>query len=104
MSGMEGTRAPIIVAHGEGRVREISDATSVAIRYTENDGRIARRYPANPNGSIDGVAGCTSTDGRSLILMPHPERIALGIQHTWTRRMERSPWQSIFDNARKWVR
>ena len=104
MTGMEGTRAPIIVAHGEGRVREISNATSVALRYTENDGKVASRYPANPNGSIEGVAGCTSIDGRSLILMPHPERIALGVQHTWTRRMERSPWQSIFDNARKWVR
>jgi phosphoribosylformylglycinamidine synthase len=35
--------------------------------------------------------------------MPHPERVALGIAQTWTRALPHSPWQRMFDNARKWV-
>jgi phosphoribosylformylglycinamidine synthase len=35
--------------------------------------------------------------------MPHPERIFLGLQHTWTRTLNQSPWQRLFDNARRWV-
>jgi phosphoribosylformylglycinamidine synthase len=36
-------------------------------------------------------------------VMPHPERIFLGVQHTWTRGLNDSPWMKMFDNARKWV-
>jgi phosphoribosylformylglycinamidine synthase len=99
---MAGTRAPIAVAHGEGRVE---DATSsrVAIRYIDTYGNPTQTYPLNPNGSLDAIAGFTSDDGRALILMPHPERYALGLQHTWTRTLVDSPWQRMFDNARKWI-
>jgi phosphoribosylformylglycinamidine synthase len=49
----------------------------------------------------------SSADGRALIVMPHPERVFLGVQHTWVRDKMRepkdSPWQRMFDNARKWV-
>ncbi len=101
--GMAGTKAPIIVAHGEGSVREIDDSAVVGMRYIDNGGNVTEYYPLNPNGSVRGVAGVASADGRALILMPHPERIALGVQHTWTRSLKHSPWQRIFDNARKWV-
>jgi phosphoribosylformylglycinamidine synthase len=103
LEGMEGTRAPIAVAHGEGQVSEISGKASIGLRYIDNAGKVTQHYPLNPNGSVQGVAGVSSDDGRALILMPHPERIALGVQHTWTRTLEHSPWQRIFDNARKWV-
>jgi phosphoribosylformylglycinamidine synthase len=100
---MAGTRAPIAVAHGEGYVSSIASEAKVGLRYIDTYAKVTQRYPLNPNGSVDGVAGLTSTDGRALILMPHPERIALGIQNTWTRGLQHSPWQRIFDNARKWV-
>ncbi|QMV17542.1 phosphoribosylformylglycinamidine synthase [Granulicella sp. 5B5] len=103
LDGMKGARVPIIVAHGEGYVDAISENAQVGIRYIDNSGVVTERYPLNPNGSVAGVAGVTSADGRALILMPHPERIALGVQHTWTRKVKHSPWQRIFDNARKWI-
>jgi phosphoribosylformylglycinamidine synthase len=103
LAGMAGTRAPIAVAHGEGHVSKISSEAAVGLRYIDTYGKVTQHYPLNPNGSAQGIAGLTSTDGRALILMPHPERIALGIQHTWTKSLQHSPWQRIFDNARNWV-
>jgi phosphoribosylformylglycinamidine synthase len=103
LQGMAGTRAPIAVAHGEGYVSTLASDAAVGLRYIDTYGKVTQHYPLNPNGSVHGVAGVTSTDGRALILMPHPERIALGVQHTWTRTLQHSPWQRMFDNARKWV-
>ena len=101
--GMAGARVPIIVAHGEGHASIAPPESLVALRYTDTYGRVTEQYPLNPSGSPGGVAGVTSADGRALILMPHPERIALALQNTWTRRLPESPWQRIFDNARRWV-
>jgi len=100
-ASMAGSRVPIVVAHGEGHV----DAAhgNIALRYVDTHGRVTEQYPLNPSGSVGGVAGLSSADGRALILMPHPERVALGINHTWTRALQHSPWQRMFDNARKWV-
>jgi phosphoribosylformylglycinamidine synthase len=103
LQGMAGARVPIAVAHGEGFVPEIAGDAVVGLRYIDNGGAVTQHYPLNPNGSVQGVAGVTSEDGRALILMPHPERISLGVQHTWTRALKQSPWQRMFDNARKWV-
>ena len=103
LRGMAGTKAPIAVAHGEGYVAEVRKDAVVGLRYVDTRGAMTQQYPLNPNGSVDGIAGLSSNDGRALILMPHPERIALGVQHTWTRALTHSPWQRIFDNARRWV-
>jgi phosphoribosylformylglycinamidine synthase len=100
-AGMEGSRVPIVVAHGEGHVAAAGD--NIALRYIDTYGQVTQHYPLNPNGSANGVAGLSSADGRALILMPHPERVAQGINHTWTRALMHSPWQRMFDNARKWV-
>jgi phosphoribosylformylglycinamidine synthase len=100
-AGMAGARVPIVVAHGEGHVEAAKE--NIALRYIDTYGRVTEHYPLNPSGSTGGVAGLSSADGRALILMPHPERVALGINHTWTRALQHSPWQRMFDNARKWV-
>jgi phosphoribosylformylglycinamidine synthase len=105
--GMTGARIPIVVAHGEGHVSGIAKDAAVALRYIDTYGKITEQYPLNPSGSVQGIAGLSSADGRALILMPHPERMFLGVQHTWVRdkmrAMKDSPWQRMFDNARKWV-
>jgi phosphoribosylformylglycinamidine synthase len=101
--GMNGARIPIVVAHGEGHVADIKADALVGLRYIDTYGNVTEHYPLNPSGSAQGVAGLTSTDGRAFIMMPHPERIFLGVQHTWTRELKDSPWQRMFDNARKWV-
>ena len=66
---------------------------------------LASRYPANPNGSPSGIAGLTSRDGRSTLLMPHPERVHRSVQMSWHPADwgEDSPWQRMFVNARSWV-
>jgi phosphoribosylformylglycinamidine synthase len=106
-AGMVGARVPIVTAHGEGHVSSIAADSRVALRYIDTYGKVTEHYPLNPSGSVQGVAGLSSADGRALIVMPHPERVFLGVQHTWVRDKMRepqnSPWQRMFDNARKWV-
>lgn len=107
--GMAGSRIPIAVSHGEGRARfdapEDAGKAHVAVRYVEADGRVAERYPANPNGSPLGIAGLASADGRSTLLMPHPERVHRSVQMSWHPADwgENSPWQRMFENARAWA-
>ncbi|HAC26730.1 MAG TPA: hypothetical protein DCF82_02725, partial [Marinobacter hydrocarbonoclasticus] len=80
LDGMTGSRMPIAVAHGEGRVefasgtsaKALSDNELVALRYVDNRGRETTRYPYNPNGSESGITGITTRDGRVTIMMPHP--------------------------------
>jgi phosphoribosylformylglycinamidine synthase len=99
----------VAVAHGEGRAQFDSgidhSAVDVALRYVTGDGRVAEAYPANPNGSPDGIAGVSSRDGRATILMPHPERTLRSANFSWAPRdwPETSPWQRMFRNARVWL-
>jgi len=110
-AGMAGSRLPIAVAHGEGRAEfasaadEAAAAGLVALRFVDNHGRIATRYPANPNGSPQGIAGLASADGRVTILMPHPERVFRTVQNSWhpAAAGEDSGWMRMFRNARAWV-
>jgi phosphoribosylformylglycinamidine synthase len=46
----------------------------VVFRYCTTDGQVTSE--ANPNGSLDGIAGITNAAGNVLGLMPHPERSA----------------------------
>jgi phosphoribosylformylglycinamidine synthase len=111
LDGMAGSRLPVAVAHGEGRA-EFRDAghlaaaaAAVSLRYIENDGAVAERYPANPNGSPQGITGLTSADGRVTIMMPHPERVFRAVQNSWYPDAwgEDAPWMRLFRNARRWV-
>jgi phosphoribosylformylglycinamidine synthase len=112
LAGMAGSRIPIVTAHGEGRAEFQSEAALArcesgltAARFIDNYGAIASRYPANPNGSTNGIAGLASADGRVTIIMPHPERVFRTTQLSWHPREwgECSPWQRLFDNARTWI-
>jgi phosphoribosylformylglycinamidine synthase len=96
---------PIVTAHGEGYAA--SGDAMAAIRFIDTYGHVTQTYPLNPNGSVGGVAGLSSVDGRALIVMPHPERVTQGVNLRWvglgTHTLAASPWQRMFDNARKWV-
>jgi len=107
--GMAGSRMPIATAHGEGFAefkdgRQLAQAR-VALRYVDNRGRPTTVYPANPNGSPEGITGLTTPDGRFTILMPHPERVFRAVQQSWYPKEwgEDSPWMRMFRNARVWV-
>lgn len=48
---------------------------TVALRYVDNFGKVTETYPANPNGSPNGITAVTTENGRVTIMMPHPERV-----------------------------
>jgi phosphoribosylformylglycinamidine synthase len=108
LQGMAGSRMPIATSHGEGRAVFGSDdaryaaSYTVALRYVDNYGQVADRYPANPNGSRDGICGLANEDGRVTIMMPHPERVALTRQNSWhpDNWGDNGPWMRMFRNAR----
>ena len=112
LNGMAGSRIPVAVAHGEGRAEfsnaqkllSLKEANQLALQYVNNYGAVASEYPANPNGSPEGLAGVCSESGRVTIMMPHPERVYRTVQNSWHPNdwAEDAPWLRIFRNARKW--
>ncbi|MAI64275.1 MAG: hypothetical protein CL600_05275, partial [Alteromonas sp.] len=76
-----------------------------ALRYVDNYGNQTMQYPANPNGSPQGITGLASADGRSTIMMPHPERVFRAVANSWCPDdwQEDGAWMRIFRNARKFV-
>jgi phosphoribosylformylglycinamidine synthase len=50
------------------------DGEQIVFRYCTEDGRVTKE--ANPNGSMQSIAGIVSEGGTVLGLMPHPERAA----------------------------
>jgi phosphoribosylformylglycinamidine synthase len=110
--GMAGSRMPIAVSHGEGRAEfKGNDLTTVnaeglvTMRYINNRGEVAGTYPANPNGSPEGITGLTTKDGRVSIMMPHPERVFRTVANSWhpDEWGEDSPWMRMFRNARVYL-
>ncbi|HEX4871026.1 MAG TPA: phosphoribosylformylglycinamidine synthase [Nevskiaceae bacterium] len=113
-AGMEGSRLPVAVAHGEGRAEfedpaqliRLQASGQVALRFIDADGSAAERYPRNPNGSPGGVTSVCNEDGRITVLMPHPERTIAGVTGSWWPQawpQGRTPWFRLFENARRWV-
>ncbi|KAF2896068.1 hypothetical protein ILUMI_10112 [Ignelater luminosus] len=114
LQGMEGSVLGVWVAHGEGRFTFKEDSVyknlvkdnCVGLRYVDDMGNPTEVYPMNPNGSIEGVAGVCSTDGRHLAMMPHPERCDQ--TYLWPymppelKTYQKSPWERMFQNAYDW--
>ncbi|MBI2588761.1 phosphoribosylformylglycinamidine synthase [Candidatus Saccharibacteria bacterium] len=110
---MEGSYLPIPTAHGEGRA-EFSDSQGAAralhdglvpLQFIDNYGKVSEKYPSNPNGSPQGITALTTPDGRTTIIMPHPERVFLTKQLSWhpSDWGQQSPWFKLFQNARDWA-
>jgi phosphoribosylformylglycinamidine synthase len=108
LAGMAGSVMPVAVAHGEGRPEfrrsdaAILTAGQVALRYVDANHAATERYPDNPNGAPQGLAGLTAAQGRVLAMMPHPERVYRSIQNVWRdpQWQEDGPWLRLFRNAR----
>ncbi|NOI66556.1 phosphoribosylformylglycinamidine synthase [Vibrio sp. 99-8-1] len=110
LAGMEGSRLPIAVSHGEGRVEvrdsdhlsAIEQSATVALRYVDNNGVATQQYPNNPNGSPNAITGLTTKDGRVTIMMPHPERVFRTVANSWAPDSwgESGPWMRMFRNVR----
>lgn len=75
----QGTLLHFPVAHGEGcffadeaTLRELNERRQIILRYATADGNIDAS--ANPNGSVENIAGICNRDGNVFGLMPHPDR------------------------------
>lgn len=72
----------VAISHGEGRfvaseelVKKLEENGQIATQYVDFDGNVSLNMPYNPNGSVYGIEGITSPDGRVLGKMGHSERI-----------------------------
>ncbi|MCS6864380.1 MAG: phosphoribosylformylglycinamidine synthase I [Gemmataceae bacterium] len=102
-------RLYVPVGHGEGKficrkewiAKGLEQAGQVVLRYVDAHGQRGG-YPVNPNGSQDDIAGICDATGRTLGLMPHPDRHLFPTQHPhWTRNGLKSEGDglAIFRNA-----
>ncbi|MCX7943631.1 MAG: phosphoribosylformylglycinamidine synthase subunit PurQ [Deltaproteobacteria bacterium] len=104
------------VRHGEGRFVVDSDVTlkrlvednQIVFQYVKgNENEYTMEYPYNPNGSILGIAGICSKDGRIFGLMPHPEAFLHYTNHPrWFREKlpEEGDGLKLFKNAVDYLR
>lgn len=104
-------RLELPVRHGEGKfiprdaevLERLRDRGMIVLRYCLHDGAAARgTFPANPNGSIDDIAGICDATGRVFGLMPHPEANTERTHHPrWTRESlpEEGVGLRVFRNA-----
>jgi len=90
-------RIDLPVRHGEGKfyaendiIEKLIRQNQVVLRYATPAGRPADlRFPFNPNGSVDDIAGICDPTGRVFGLMPHPEAYNHFTNHPdWTRQKE----------------
>ena len=72
------------IAHGEGcyfadadTLKSLEDHQQIVFRYCDAEGNVTDA--ANPNGSLNNIAGICNQQGNAIGMMPHPERAAEGI-------------------------
>jgi phosphoribosylformylglycinamidine synthase I len=91
------TRMELPVRHGEGKfyaaphtVKKLLRNNQVVLQYADEEGGEAKgRWPFNPNGSLEDIAGICDPSGRIFGLMPHPEAFNDYTNHPdWTRKKE----------------
>ncbi|NLM91939.1 MAG: phosphoribosylformylglycinamidine synthase subunit PurQ [Bacteroidales bacterium] len=71
----------IPIAHGEGRffasdetLKQLNDNDQILFRYCDEKGEVTEE--ANPNGSLQNIAGICNETRNVFGMMPHPERAA----------------------------
>ena len=83
------------VNHGEGKffsspdvIKKVEDENLVVFRYIDDRGNPTQKYPENPNGSLNAIAGVVDPTGRIFGMMPHPEKFVDVTQFpNWRRNL-----------------
>jgi phosphoribosylformylglycinamidine synthase len=121
LDGIDQLSLPI--ANGEGKffvtkedLKQLHEKRQIALQYIRGQMSLYLDVPANPNGSIDDIAGIVDETGRILGIMPHPERGMFFVQRPDSGvlkekyRRERKPLPEfsdglqIFKNAVKYFK
>ena len=97
----------VAISHGEGRfvapeslIKELIANGQVATQYVDFDGNVSLNMPFNPNGSMYGIEGITSPDGRVLGKMAHSERIGESVYKNIPGEFD----QKIFESGVKYFK
>ena len=97
----------VAISHGEGRfianeelLRQLITNDQIATQYVDLEGKVSLDMPFNPNGSVLGIEGITSPDGRVLGKMGHSERIGEDLYVNVPGNFD----QKIFESGVKYFR
>ncbi|MBW0462804.1 hypothetical protein O181_002519 [Austropuccinia psidii MF-1] len=115
LRSLQGSSLPIPISHGEGRADFTHHSSpgrsrlQPAMQYIDRvTVQPTETYPANPNGSPQGITGFHAANGRILALMPHPERVVTLESNSYFGIEERKkwnrvgPWFKMFEDCRIW--
>ena len=101
------------VNHGEGKffskpevIKKVEDQNLVVFRYVDENSKPTQKYPENPNGSLNAIAGVTDPTGRIFGMMPHPEKFVDITQYpNWRREKIKKPHGAfIFEDMINYVK
>ncbi|MCW3161030.1 phosphoribosylformylglycinamidine synthase [Chryseobacterium oryctis] len=102
LKGMKDQVFTIPISHGEGRfmaseeeIKKLYENGQVATQYIDFEGNIAHGMPFNPNNSLFGIEGITSSCGKIFGRMGHPERFAEGLM----KNIPTANYHNIFKNG-----
>lgn len=97
----KGSLLRIPVAHGEGcffaddeTLRQLNSNQQVVLRYVDENGEAVAS--ANPNGSLENIAGICNREGNVFGLMPHPDRAC-------DERLGSGDGARIFESMMQWI-
>ena len=97
----------VAISHGEGRfvapeslLKKLEENGQIATQYVDFDGNVSLNMPYNPNGSVLGIEGITSPDGRILGKMGHSERIGKDLYRNVPGEFD----QKIFESGVKYFK
>jgi phosphoribosylformylglycinamidine synthase I len=108
---------PIPIAHGEGRfttretglLKKLEEKNQIVLRYCDAKGATPDKFPVNPNGSMDNIAGVCNPEGNVMAMMPHPERSSWNRQvpgfgpGTFADMNGAGPARKLFESMREYI-
>jgi phosphoribosylformylglycinamidine synthase len=114
LKGVEKLQLP--VRHGEGKLvfaddkvlEDVKKKRLGAVRYANAKFEPTDKYPANPNGAADAIAGLCDETGRIFGLMPHPEAFTHYTNYPHWQRFKNMPEEgqgvALFRNAHNYLK
>ncbi|MFH1612579.1 MAG: phosphoribosylformylglycinamidine synthase I [bacterium] len=105
------------VRHGEGNfitkdenvLKKLHTQNQIVFSYVDENGKsVNGKYPENPNGAMDDIAGICDPTGKIFGLMPHPEAYLCQTNHPrWTREKnlpQEGMGVQVFRNAVEYIK